>query len=318
VSTETQGRASLASLALYPQKNPKLRLWALWYFCTLMTVWNIVGRIFLGFEQSFMQYFVAVGTAIAMQILLEWIDARASGRRPRYEGGLANFVNVLPPAIIAGSACSMLMFANDRLWPYAFAAALSIGSKVLFRAPLGNGVTQHVFNPSNLGITATLLLLPWVGIAPPYHFTNRIEGVANVVIPFVILASGIFLHWMFTKRLPLILAFLTAFALQAVVRAWMAGAPFHVTLMPMTGAAFVIFTLYMIPDPATSPIGWKSQVAYGAAIPIVYAFLIGNHIVFGPLIALVIVCGVRGLYLHFVDWQSRRAPIAQPAVQSVA
>ena len=88
--------------------------------------------------------------------------------------------------------------------------------------------------------------------------------------------------------------------------------------MPMTGAAFVIFTLYMIPDPVTSPIGWKSQVAYGAAIPIVYAFLIANHLVFGPLIALVIVCGVRGLYLHFADWQSRRAPVAPPAVQSVA
>ena len=167
---------------------------ALWYFCTLMTAWNIVGRLFLGFEQSFMQYFVAVGTAIAMQLLLEWIDARATGRRPRYEGGFANFMNVLPPPIIAGSACSMLMFANERLWPYAFAAALSIGSKVLFRAPLGNGATQHIFNPSNLGVTTTLLLLPWVGIAPPYHFTNRIEGVGNLAIPFVILASGIFLH----------------------------------------------------------------------------------------------------------------------------
>lgn len=309
---------SLTTLALYPQKNPKLRLMALWYFCTLMTVWNVVGRTILGFEQSFLQYFVAVGTAIGMQILLEWVDAHANERPPRYRGGIANFLNFLPPAIIAGSACSMLIFANDRLWPFAFAAALSIGSKVLFRAPLGNGATQHVFNPSNLGVTVTLLALPWVGIAPPYHFANRVEGTANLVIPVIILATGIFLHWMFTKRLPLIVAFLVAFALQGLVRAWIFGMPWNVPIMPMTGAAFVVFTLYMIPDPATSPIGWKAQIAFGAAIPLVYSLIITNHKVLGVFVSLVIVTAIRGLYLHLREWlaqQRQRPPLGEPLPQ---
>ena len=309
---------SLTTLALYPQHNPKLRLMALWYFCILMTVWNIVGRTILGFEQSFLQYFVAVGTAIGMQILLEWVDARASARSPRYLGGIASSLNFLPPAIIAGSACSMLIFANDRLWPFAFASALSIGSKVLFRAPLGNGATQHVFNPSNLGVTVTLLALPWVGVAPPYHFANRVEGSANLVVPAIILASGIFLHWMFTNRLPLILAFLGGFALQGLVRAWIFGMPWNVPIMPMTGAAFVIFTLYMIPDPATSPIGWKAQIAFGAAIPFVYGFVISNHKVLGPFVSLVIVCAVRGAYLHVREWlaqQRQRPPLGEPLPQ---
>lgn len=307
---------SLASLALYPQNNPKYRLMALWYFCTLMTVWNILGRTVLGFEQSFLQYFVAVGTAIAMQIFLEWVDARANARTPRYRGGLANFLNTLPPAIIAGSACSMLLFPNDRLWPFAFAAALSIGSKVLFRAPLGNGATQHVFNPSNLGVTVTLLLLPWVGVAPPYHFANRVEGVANLVIPVFILATGIFLHWMFTKRLPLIVSFLSAFVLQGLVRSWLFGSPWYVPLMPMLGAAFVVFTLYMIPDPATSPIGWKEQVAFGAAIPLVYAFLISNHQVYGVFVSLVIVTALRAGWMYLQDWLAARRPLGQPVVSS--
>jgi hypothetical protein len=33
-----------------------------------------------------------------------------------------------------------------------------IGSKLVFRAPVGNGHTQHFFNPSNLGVGATLLI----------------------------------------------------------------------------------------------------------------------------------------------------------------
>jgi enediyne biosynthesis protein E5 len=310
--------SSLASLALYPQKNPKLRLMALWYFCTLMTVWNILGRTVLGFEQSFLQYFVAVGTAIAMQIFLEWVDARANQRTPRYGGGLANFLNFLPPAIIAGSACSMLLFPNERLWPFAFAAALSIGSKVLFRAPLPNGATQHVFNPSNLGVTVTLILLPWVGVAPPYHFANRVEGIANLVIPVFILATGIFLHWMFTKRLPLIVAFLSAFVLQALARSWLFGMPWPVPLMPMLGAAFVVFTLYMIPDPATSPLGWKAQVAFGAAIPLVYAVLISNHQVYGVFVSLVIVTAVRGAWMHLRAWRAAHARVGPQVASSTA
>jgi hypothetical protein len=310
--------SSLASLALYPQKNPKLRLMALWYFCTLMTVWNILGRTVLGFEQSFLQYFVAVGTAIAMQIFLEWVDAGANRRPARYRGGLVNFLNFLPPAIIAGSACSMLLFPNDRLWPFAFAAALSISSKVLFRAPLPNGATQHVFNPSNLGVTVTLILLPWVGVAPPYHFANRVEGAANLVIPVFILATGIFLHWMFTKRLPLIVAFLSAFVLQALARSWLFGMPWRVGLMPMLGAAFVVFTLYMIPDPATSPLGGKAQVAYGAAIPLVYAFLISNHQVYGVFVSLVIVTAVRGAWMHIRAWRATPGHLGPQVARSTA
>ena len=60
----------------------------------------------------------------------------------------------------------MLLYANERLWPLIFAVVLSIGSKVILRAPVGNGHTQHIFNPSNLGVATTLILLPEVGFAP--------------------------------------------------------------------------------------------------------------------------------------------------------
>jgi hypothetical protein len=301
--------ASIASLALYPRKNPKLRLMALWYFCTLMTVWNVLGRTILGFEQSFLQYFTAVGTAIAVQILLEWIDARANGRPPRYAGGVTRFLNFLPPAIIAGSACSMLLFPGERLWPYVFAAALSIGSKVLFRAPLGDGTSQHVFNPSNFGVCVTLITLPWVGVAPPYHFANRVEGAANVAIPIAVLATGIFLHWMFTQRLPLILSFLAAWVVQGMLRSWVFGMPWAVPLMPMLGAAFVVFTLYMIPDPATSPIGSRGQIAFGAALPLVYAAIQSSHHVFGIFFSLLIVSSVRGAWMYLRSWVLRPAAV---------
>src|SRR3979409_2787488 len=59
------------TVLFYPNKNPKLRLFALWYFAILMIVWNILGHTVLGFEQSWASPVVAISTAILMQLLLE-------------------------------------------------------------------------------------------------------------------------------------------------------------------------------------------------------------------------------------------------------
>ena len=124
------------TVLFYPSKSPKLRLFALWYFTILMIVWNVLGHTVLGFEQSWAAPIVGVGTALLMQFLLEWVDARAKSRSLRFSGSLADFLNFLPAAIIPGFACAMLLYSNERLWPIAFAVALTIGSKVLFRAPV--------------------------------------------------------------------------------------------------------------------------------------------------------------------------------------
>src|SRR5437660_120386 len=182
---------TLPTLGFYPNRNPKLRMFALWYFTILILIWISLGVTVLGFEQSYAHPVVGVTTALAMQIILEWVDARAKNRKPRFSGGWANFLNFLPPAIIPGVACSMLIYPNERVWPVAFAAGLAVASKVIFRAPIGNGQTQHIFNPSNIGITITLLLMPSVGAAPPYQFTQNVSGLMRWSIPGIVLIHGI-------------------------------------------------------------------------------------------------------------------------------
>lgn len=294
------GPQKLGSLAFYPGASNGLRLFALWYFAFLMTAWNIVGHTILGFEQSWQQYLTAMGTALFVQFLLEWVDARANCRPLRFAGGVSNFLNFLPPAIIAGSACGMLLFANERCWPYAFASAFSIGSKVLLRVPMANGASQHAFNPSNLGIVVTIMAFPWIGIAPPYHFTNRIDigdGTWNLIVPFLVMVTGIFLHGLVTGRLPLIAAWILGFIGQALVRSVVNGLPFMNLLIPMTGASFVIFTLYMIPDPATTPIEGWAQVVFGVSIAAVYGIFLQLHIVYGWFLALITVAAIRYVIL---------------------
>jgi enediyne biosynthesis protein E5 len=302
-----------ATLLFYPTKSPRLRTFALWWFTSLLIVWNVIGHTVLGFEQSWATPLVAIATAVAVSIVLDWVDARARGRELRFMGSVGEFVNFLPACLIPGFACAMLLYSNERLSPLVFAVVLSIGSKLIFRAPVGEGRTQHFFNPSNLGVSATLLLFPEVSFAPPYHFTENVTGLWDVAIPIVILMSGIRIHAKYTGRLPLVGAWLAGYALQGVVRAAFAGAPLFVPLMPMTSAAFIVFTLYMVPDPATTPLKPARQVLFGLAVALAYAVIEASHLVFGLFYALLVVAAVRGLSLHVFDlWRRMRVRAVGP------
>src|SRR5258708_40256617 len=298
---------SYATLNFYPRKDPRMRFFALWFFCILLVLWTLLGDTVLGFEQSYAQPVAGVLTACVVAFALEALDAWANRRSPRFAGTWQNTVNVLPPCIIPGLACAMLIYANARLTPIIFATALSLASKALFRAPIGNGQTQHIFNPSNFGITITLLLIPSAGLAPPYPFTENLTGLWHWIIPAIILATGAFIHGKFTGRLPLVTAWVLAFAGQAVVRILVFHIPPAVPFLPMTSAGFILFSLYMIPDPATTPIKPLRQALFGASVAVLYAVLFVQHVVFGLFIALALTSLIRGASLHLnAMWHARR------------
>ncbi len=289
-----------ATLLFYPKSDQKRRLAALWYFTALLSTWILFfGHSVLGFEQSWAHPAVAVSSAIAIQMLLEWVDARARGRLLRFAGGLANFLNFLPPAIIPGLALSMLVYPGEGVIPMIFAAAFAMASKVLFRAPVAPGVTQHVFNPSNIALVVTLLLFPdTVGLTPPYQFTENISGLWDWGVPIFVLVSGIAMHGLFTGRFALVAAWLVGFLLQGQIRAFFFDIPWMVPILPMSSAAFIVFTLYMIPDPATTPLKPRQQMLFGLAVAAVYGVLQALHVVFGLFFALILVCAARGLLLY--------------------
>lgn len=291
------------------------RLGGLRRFAVAITILNVLGHAFFGFEQSVAQPLAALATAYGVELLLEAVDAWAGRRAPRFLGGGARrFVEFLLSAHITGLACAMLLYANERLGPVVFAAAVAICSKALVRAPVGRG-TRHVFNPSNAGITLTLLLFPWVGIAPPYHFTENLTGVGDWILPAVIVLTGSFLNARFTHRLPLIGAWLGGFVAQAALRSWFLETSFASALVPITGVAFILYTFYMVTDPATTPAGRREQILFGLSIAAVYGLLLVFHVVFGLFFALTIVCACRGVGLYAAAWWARRAaaPTGEPA-----
>ncbi|NEQ76051.1 MAG: enediyne biosynthesis protein UnbU [Okeania sp. SIO2C9] len=293
------------------------RLAGLRRFAIAITFLNILGHTVLGFEQSWAQPIVALVTAYSVELLLETIDARINRQQPRFLGSFSNFIDFLLSAHITALAVAMLLYANERLFPIAFATAVAIGSKAIFRLPEGK---RHFFNPSNFGITITLLLFPWVGIAPPYQFTENLSGWADWILPALIVCTGTFLNARFTRKLPLIAGWLGAFVLQAALRSYVFETPLIPALLPMTGVAFVLFTFYMVTDPGTTPRKPLDQVFFGASVAAVYGLLMVCHIVFGLFFALTIVCTLRGLNFYTQTWinQMSRTKILVPAPIAVS
>ncbi len=299
-------------------KPPDLRLAALRRFAAAITTLNVLGYTLLGFEPAYAHPFVALATAYALELALESLDALSRGARPRFLGGGARgLVDFLLPAHISALACSMLLYANARLAPVAFATAVAIGSKYLLRVPVGGG-SRHFLNPSNTGIAATLLLFPWVGITPPYQFTENLAGAWDWGLPAIFIGLGSFLNLRLTRKGPLIAGWVAGFALQAALRAAWFGTPLAAALDPVSGVAFLLFTFYMVTDPATTPVAPRAQLAFGAAVAAVYGVLMCLHVVFGLFFALFIVCGVRGAWLYGEHLYARAAAArAAPTAEEV-
>jgi len=293
-----------------PKPKKDMRLAALRRFATAITLLNVVGHAVLGFEQSLAQPLVALLATYSTEILLETFESRRLGRKPRFLGPGTTFIDFLLSAHISGLAVAMLLYANDRLLPVAFAGVVAIASKYLFRAGT-NGARRHFFNPSNLGITATLLAFPWVGIAQPYMFTENLSASGDWLLPALIICSGSFLNTVFTKRIPLVVSWLGAFVLQAAVRHFLFGNLFLPSLNPMTGVAFLLFTFYMVTDPATTPSTVRGQIGFGAAVAAAYGTLMAFHMVFGLFFGLSLVCAGRGVLLWVKALAAQRAEARQ-------
>jgi Na+-translocating ferredoxin:NAD+ oxidoreductase RnfD subunit len=194
-------------------------------------------------------------------------------------------------------AVSMLLYTGELLLPFAFAAAVAIASKALFTFPV-NDSERHFLNPSNTGIAVTVFLFPTIAPIMPWQFTESLSEGLSRVFPVIVICLGTYMNWRYTRRMPLILAWVGFFALQGVVRCLINDLPLTVALVPLTGVSFLLFTFYMVTDPGATPSSSREQLVFGAAIAVVYCLLVLTDIAFGFFYSLFIVSFLRGFILR--------------------
>ena len=302
------------------KKDPRYQ--ALRNFALSISVFNIFGYTLLGWEQPYIWPFFAVLTAYATEFVFELLSAWAQHRQPAFRTKDPRaFMLFWLPAHITGLACNMLLYANNQWWPVMFAVIIAVSQKHVLRAPIA-GRMRHFMNPSNFGISVTLLTLgTWVSISPPYQFTEWANSYFKLMIPMVILTAGTVLNAMLTKKTALIVGWMGGFAIQAFVRHWIFGVQLNTALGVMTGVAFVLFSNYMVTDPATTPTKFLPKFMFGSSLAAVYGILMAFNIVYTLFFALCIVCACRGLgwwAAHFIaKRRESRAAVTSPQPSAI-
>jgi hypothetical protein len=291
--------ADAPALTVAPKKkrDPRMGLRTSAAFATLFT---ILGHTVFGFEQSWAQVFVALISGYSCAILFEWVDARSNGRVPEFVGGGKwKVVNFLLAPHMTSITLSFLIYVNQRLWIMALACAIAIGSKYVLRVRQ-NGRLRHFMNPSNFAIALILYVFQWTGMLP-WSYTIDLHGAWDWIVPAIIVMLGIRLNILFTGRIPTIVSWLTSFVVFAWLRSMFLGYPFTGQLVVLTGIPMVLFTLYMITDPQTSPSKLPSQIIFGSGIALAYSFLLMAHVQYTMFYSVTAVCFVRGMWLQWLD-----------------
>ncbi len=155
-------------------------------------------------------------------------------------------------AIVTCFGLSVLLRA-DSLWVHPLAAAACLSAKFVLRV---NG--KHLFNPTNLGVVLSLLLLPGAWVSPGQWGSDLAIACWAVSLGGVVASRA--------RRLDIGIAFLAFYVLALALRiAWL-GQSWSVLAHQMQSGALILFAFFMISDPMTIPSRASARVLFAAGV----------------------------------------------------
>jgi enediyne biosynthesis protein E5 len=253
----------------------------------LVTIVLVVGQLTFGFLESWSRTFLAIATAMGVELVLGRLF---SGKWPH-----------LASAYISGISVGMLV-RSPEMWPYALCSAISITSKYVIRMD-----GRHLWNPSNLGVVAMLVLA-----------ADKVAGLSvqwgNNLLPMVVV-------WAFGTviinalgRFHVTLTYVVSFLAFSVLRAAVTGHPWLAEVAPITGPMYQLFIFFMITDPKTSVHPKWAQCLVAFLVAAMEAVLRLFQFVHAPYYALFVVGPAANLVEILLARRARaRAGVAKPS-----
>ena len=281
------GGAGTVTETAVPQTSRRFQFDKRYLAPILVTMVLVAGQVSFGFLESWSRTMLAIVTAILVEMLLGRVFF---GRWPH-----------LASAYVSGISVGMLV-RSPEFWPYALCAALSIMSKYVIRVD-----GRHIFNPSNFGIVAMLLLA-----------ADAVAGLSvqwgNNMLPMVVV-------WCFgaaiiasVGRFHITVTYVLSFVFFSILRAAVTGHPWLSEVAPLTGPMYQLFIFFMITDPKTTvqPKWGQYLVAFlVAALEAVFRLM---QFVYAPFYALFLVGPVANLIEIGMARRARRRTAAAQIV----
>ena len=302
----TQARALGLTLRgrCYPLILPSIRDSRLHVAAVIITI-HVLGQVGLHFVVSVWQILAAILTCAVLEIVITFQQRRAI---------------VWPAsAMLTGSGVGLILrvvgtppgdhWSTESLGVFAAVAGLSLLTKYVIRY---RGLP--IFNPSNIGLVATFVLLGSSRVEP-LDFWWAPPNAWMVTAYAVILTGGLLI----TRRLGLI-SLAVAFWVTLTAGVGLLAASGHCitanwAFAPVCGVDFwrvivtspevLVFLFFMITDPRTVPAGRVGRLIFGALVAAMGTLLLAPQTTefetkVGLLAGLTLVCAARPLLERFV------------------
>jgi enediyne biosynthesis protein E5 len=200
----------------------------------------VYGMGWLDFDISVPRATLLLVTALATQFACD-----------RWTAGESAPVNVRSALISGLSLC--LLLRTNRTDLAILGAVLTIASKFLIRFR-----GKHVFNPTNGGLVAMMLLTDRVWVSPAQW------GYAALFAFLMASAGGIVVNR--ALRGDVTYAFIAFYAALLFGRSFYVGEPMTIPVHRLESGALLLFTFFMISDPKTTPDSRAGRVLFSALV----------------------------------------------------
>jgi enediyne biosynthesis protein E5 len=251
----------------------------------LVTMVLVVGQLTFGFLESWGRTFLAILTAIGVELILGKLF---TGTWPH-----------LASAYISGISIGMLV-RSPEIWPYALCSAISISSKYLIRVD-----GRHIWNPSNFGIVAMLVLAADTVASLSVQWGNTWLPMVTVWLFGAVIINAL-------GRFHITLTYVASFIVFAAVRAAVTGHPFLAEVAPITGPMYQLYIFFMITDPKTTVRTKQAQMLVVVLVAAMEAVLRLMQFVHAPYYALFIV-GPIAMLIQILSDRRKRTRAASAA-----
>jgi len=212
----------------------------LYQICTLASL-LVYGIGWLDFDVTPGRVVLLLATSLATQALGD----RIAGTRLPFRSSARS-------ALISGLSLCLLLRTNSAGLA-AIAAMLTIGSKFVVRVR-----GKHIFNPTNGGIVAMLLLTNQVWVSPgqwgaPAFFAFLMACAGSLVVNRA-------------ARSDVTYAFIAFYGALLFGRSLYLGEPLPIPLHRLESGALLLFAFFMISDPKTTPDSRVGRVLFAALV----------------------------------------------------
>lgn len=304
-------RGRSVPVVLPARDDPRLRL------SVVIVSLQVLGQTVLGFKLSAAQILVCVGACVLLDVPLTLLRERAL---------------VWPgSALLTGNSTAFILRGwgtrHGDWWSVAgidwflLACAIAVLSKHLIR--IGG---RHVYNPSNMGLVAVLLIAGVPDVFPQYLWWGPIG--APVALALAVIVTGAAWVLRSVGMVWMAVAFLAPFALavgglaaggRCFVASWhsgpVCGGSYWIDIC--TSPELLVFVFFMMSDPRTAPRDTRARVVYGAATALVAATLLAfQPAEFGVKLAILAALTVVCSFVPLLDAVMRRQRIATTTARS--